>query len=53
MKKFLALIALLLLVLPSMAQDDMDPCVLDAPMEATELNFMGWAFPINEFYAAE
>ena len=22
-------------------------------MEATELNFMGWAFPITEFFAAE
>ena len=45
--------AAILLVMPSLAQDDMDPCVLDPPMEATELNFMGWAFPITEFFASE
>ena len=50
MKKLLLLIALALLALPSMAQD---PCVLDPPMEATEVNFMGWAFPITEYFAAE
>ena len=53
MKKLLILITLLLLVLPSTAQDDMDPCVLDPPMEAAEINFMGWAFPITEYFAAE
>jgi len=53
MKNLLILFALLLLVAPSMAQDDMDPCVLDPPMEAAEINFMGWAFPITEFFAAE
>ena len=53
MKKLLLLFAAMLLVMPSLAQDDMDPCVLDPPMEATELNFMGWAFPITEFFASE
>ena len=53
MKKLLLLFAAMLLVMPSLAQDDMDPCELDPPMDATELNFMGWAFPITEFFAAE
>ena len=53
MKKLLLLFAVLLLVMPSLAQDDMDPCVLDPPMDAAEINFMGWAFPITEFFAAE
>ena len=53
MKKLLILLALLLLVMPSVAQDDMDPCALDPPMEAAEINFMGWAFPITEFFASE
>ena len=53
MKKLLIVLALLLLALPGMAQDDMDPCVLDPPMEAAELNFMGWAFPITEYFADE
>ncbi len=53
MKKLLILIALLLLALPSLAQDDMDPCVLDPPESATTVDFMGWAFPITEFFAEE
>lgn len=53
MKRLLLLFAIFLIVLPVMAQDDMDACVLDPPMEATELNFMGWAFPITEYFAAE
>ena len=53
MKKLLIVMALLLLAVPILAQDDMDPCVLDPPMEAAEINFMGWAFPITEFFAAE
>ena len=53
MKKLLIVMALLLLALPVLAQDDMDPCVLDPPMEAAEINFMGWAFPVTEFFAAE
>ncbi len=53
MKRLYILIAILLIAMPVMAQDDMDPCVLDPPMEAAEINFMGWAFPITEFFAAE
>jgi len=52
MKKLLVLLAVLLLIIPAHA-DDMDPCELDAPMDATEVNFMGWAFPITEFFASE
>ncbi len=53
MKKLLFALAILLIAMPALAQDDMDPCELDAPMEAAEINFMGWAFPITEFFAAE
>jgi len=28
-------------------------CNMDAPAEAVEINFMGWSFPITDFYAAE
>ncbi len=52
MKKLLVLMTILLLLTPVYA-DEMDPCELDAPMDATEVNFMGWAFPITEFFAAE
>ncbi len=52
MKKLLVLCMLLLLALPSFA-DDMGACETGAPMEATEVNFMGWAFPITEFFASE
>ncbi len=53
MKKLLTVLVLLLLVVPNLAQDGMDPCVLDSPESATEVNFMGWAFPITEFFADE
>ncbi len=52
MKKLLIVLMLLALALPSMAQDA-DPCELDAPEAETALNFMGWAFPITEFFADE
>lgn len=52
MKTLLILLALLL-ALPSLAQDDMDPCVLDPPDSAATVDFMGWAFPITEFFAEE
>ena len=52
MKKLLVLMTILLLLTPAYA-DEMDPCELDAPMDATEVNFMGWAFPITEFFASE
>ena len=53
MKKLLVLLVLVLIVTPGLAQDDMDPCVMNAPESSTELNFMGWAFPITEFFASE
>ena len=52
MKKILVLIALLTLALPGYAQD-MDPCVLDAPDSEVTVDFLGWAFPITEFFAEE
>jgi len=52
MKKILVLLALLLLALPLSAQD-MDSCDLAAPEAAVTINFMGWAFPITEFFAEE
>ena len=32
---------------------DPTECNLEAPAEATELNMMGWSFPITDFYAEE
>ena len=44
MKRLLLLFAIFLIALPVMAQDDMDPCVLDPPESpATEVNFIGVA----------
>ena len=54
MRKFLVLLALLALVVsvPAIAQDEAT-CSIDAPADATEINMMGWSFPITDFYAAE
>ena len=54
MKKFALLIAALALALgglPAMA--DMHGCEVDAPAEAVQVNFIGWTFPILDFYAGE
>ena len=56
MKKLV--IALLMLVLivgvPATAQDDMEgSCDLEGPSESTEINMIGWSFPITDFYAEE
>ncbi len=32
---------------------DPTECNLDAPSQATELNMIGWSFPITDFYADE
>jgi len=32
---------------------DPTECNLDAPESAVEINFMGWSFPVTDFYAAE
>ena len=53
MKKLLTVLVLLLFVLPNLAQDDMDPCDLDPPESAAEVNFIGVAFPLIEFMADE
>ena len=47
MKKLLIVFALLLIAMPILAQDDMDPCVLDPPMEAAPKS-TSWAghFPL-------
>lgn len=52
MKHFLLILAMLALVLPTTAQDSM-ACNVDAPPESSEINMMGWSFPITDFYAAE
>ena len=33
--------------------DASEACVLEAPESETTVNFMGWAFPITEFFAEE
>lgn len=55
MKKFFIVISLLALMIgvPVVAQDDMDACDLEAPADATEINMIGWSFPITDFYAEE
>ena len=52
MKKVVLLVAMLALMIPTFAQDSM-ACNIDAPAEATEINMIGWSFPITDFYAAE
>ena len=52
MKKITVLLLLLLLLVPVYAQD-MDPCDLDPPESAAEVNFIGVAFPLIEFMADE
>ncbi len=37
----------------AMADMDGTICNLDAPADAVEVNMIGWAFPITEFYAEE
>lgn len=54
MRKIILLIAVLAMVIgvPTFAQDG-DVCDLEAPAEATEVNMIGWSFPITDFYADE
>lgn len=54
MKKALSLLALLTLIvsLPAMAQDEMS-CNVPSPATATQINMIGWSFPITDFYAEE
>jgi len=54
MKKLVLLFAMLALVMamPAIAQDEAT-CNLEAPADATEINMIGWSFPITDFYAEE
>lgn len=54
MKKLFFVVAVLALLIsvPAIAQDDMG-CNVEAPAEATEINMMGWSFPITDYYAEE
>jgi sorbitol/mannitol transport system substrate-binding protein len=51
MKKLLLVIALLglLIAVPIFAQDE--ACNVSAPASATEVNMIGWTFPILDYYA--
>lgn len=53
MRKLVIVIALLALAfsLPVVAQDG--ACNIDAPAEPTQVNMIGWTFPILDFYAEE
>ena len=53
MRKICLMIAILMLAVPNFAQDASEACVLEAPAAETTVNFMGWAFPITEFFAEE
>lgn len=53
MKRFLFLIAIVVLAFPTFAQDMEANCDIEAPESATEINMMGWSFPITDFYAEE
>lgn len=46
-------LALLLVSALGASAQEMGTCNVEAPEEATELNMLGWSFPIADFYAAE
>ena len=52
MKRLILMIAILVLVIPTFAQDGME-CSIEAPGESTEISMIGWSFPITDFYADE
>ncbi|MEQ8675268.1 MAG: extracellular solute-binding protein [Aggregatilineales bacterium] len=54
MKKMIFVLAILMLIVgvPGMAQES-NSCNVDAPAESSEINMIGWSFPITDFYAAE
>jgi len=52
MKRLLILIAALAFIVPTIAQDAAT-CSVTAPADSTEINMIGWSFPITDFYAAE
>ena len=54
MKKFVLLLAALGLALTGLpAMADMHGCHVEAPAEPVQVNFIGWTFPILDFYAGE
>ncbi|MGB1288482.1 MAG: ABC transporter substrate-binding protein, partial [Aggregatilineales bacterium] len=54
MKKFILFVAVLALLIPSLAvAQDEGVCNIEAPADAAEVNMIGWSFPITDFYAAE
>lgn len=53
MRKFIFLLALISLMVVMPVSADGHSCDVDAPADATELNMMGWSFPITDFYAGE
>jgi len=54
MKKFVLLLAALGLALTGLpAMADMHGCDVAAPAEPVQVNFIGWTFPILDFYASE
>jgi multiple sugar transport system substrate-binding protein len=54
MKKFLLVFALLGLIvsIPALAQDE-SVCNITPPAEPTQVDMIGWTFPILDFYASE
>lgn len=52
MKKAFLIVALLALMLPAAAQD-MGGCMIEPPENATQINMIGWTYPIIDFYADE
>jgi len=52
MRKLLILALLAMFIVPVSAQDAGE-CNIDAPADATQVNMIGWTFPIMDFYADE
>ena len=52
MKKLFLIVALLALVIPTMAQD-MASCNIDPPESSASVNMIGWTYPIIDLYASE
>lgn len=51
-RNLFVVLSALMLIIPTFAQDDIR-CTVAAPAEATEINMIGWSFPITDFYAEE
>lgn len=53
MKRIILVLVMLTLLIGIPTNADDHVCDIDAPADATELNMMGWSFPITDFYAEE